>query len=185
VIEVVDYDPSWPERFGRLRDRYRAAMADARVPVLAIEHVGSTSVPGLAGKPVVDVDIVVEPDQVEPAAGVLQSLGFTPLGELGIPQRWAFRQPPSFPATNTYVIVAGSLSLKNHLLLRDLLRRDAALRDEYAAVKRAAGAAAADLFEYGQAKNDVIQRILAEAGLSPEELATIDAAQVPGPEVTR
>jgi hypothetical protein len=52
VIEVVEYDPTWPERFGRLRDLYASVMAEAGVPVVSIEHVGSTAVPGLAAKPI-------------------------------------------------------------------------------------------------------------------------------------
>jgi GrpB-like predicted nucleotidyltransferase (UPF0157 family) len=63
VITVVDYDPTWPDRFEALREEYARALANAGVPVIAIEHVGSTSVPGLAAKPVIDCDIVVaEPD---------------------------------------------------------------------------------------------------------------------------
>jgi GrpB-like predicted nucleotidyltransferase (UPF0157 family) len=60
VITVVEYDPAWPGRFEKLRREYANAMATAAVPVVAIEHVGSTSVPGLAAKPVIDCDIVVE-----------------------------------------------------------------------------------------------------------------------------
>ena len=91
VIAVVEYDPSWPERFYALRGEYAKAMAAAGVPVAAIEHVGSTSVPGLAAKPIIDCDIVVAEPDVTAAADVLVALGFTPEGELGIPQRWAFR----------------------------------------------------------------------------------------------
>jgi GrpB-like predicted nucleotidyltransferase (UPF0157 family) len=179
VIEVRDYDPEWPRRFGQLRAEYAAAMAAAGVPVLAIEHVGSTSVPGLAAKPVIDCDIVVAEPDVPAAAQVLTSLGFTPEGDLGIPQRWAFRPPERFGRTNTYVIVAGSLSLRNHLALRDLLRSDPALRAEYAAVKRRVGATAAGIDEYGQGKNDTIQRILAAAGLTEAERASINSSNVP------
>ena len=71
VITVVEYDPSWPERFEALRAEYAAAMAAARVPVKAIEHVGSTSVPGLAAKPVIDCDIVVGEADVTAASSVL------------------------------------------------------------------------------------------------------------------
>ena len=95
----------------------------SRVPVMAIEHVGSTSVPGLAAKPVIDCDIVVGEAYVAAAGGVLISLGFAPLGELGIPQRWAFKEPARLSGTNTYVIVDGCLSLRNHLALRDVPSR--------------------------------------------------------------
>jgi GrpB-like predicted nucleotidyltransferase (UPF0157 family) len=97
VILVVEYDPAWPRRFGQLRRQYAAAMAAAGVPVVAIEHVGSTAVPGLAAKPVIDCDIVVAEKDVAAGSRALTGLGFTPLGELGIPLRWAFRSPSGWP----------------------------------------------------------------------------------------
>ncbi|WP_310961660.1 GrpB family protein [Nocardioides terrisoli] len=179
MIEVVDWDPAWAERFERLRDEYAAAMAAADVPVRAIEHVGSTSVPGLAAKPVIDCDIIVAAEHVGAASAVLVGLGFEPRGELGIPQRWAFHAPERLAGTNTYVIVDGSLSLRNHLAVREVLRADPALRDEYAAVKKRVGARAADIYEYGAGKDATVQRILEAAGISADERASIGANQVP------
>ena len=179
MITVVEYDPAWPERFERLRNEYALAMAGAGVSVVAIEHVGSTSVPGLAAKPIIDCDVVVREAHVTAASNVLLSLGFTPLGELGIPQRWAFKEPARLSGTNTYVVVDGCLSLRNHLAVRDVLRVDAVLRDEYAAVKRQAGVRSADIDEYGQAKSDIVQKILATAGLTDSERASIAGNQVP------
>jgi GrpB-like predicted nucleotidyltransferase (UPF0157 family) len=179
VITVVDYDPAWPERFEQLRTLYAGALAEAGVPVVAIEHVGSTSVPGLAAKPVIDCDIIVAAPDVDAAGNVLVALGFRPLGELGIPQRWAFKEPARLAGTNTYVTVDGCLSLRNHLAVRDVLRADAVLRDEYAEVKRRVGAAAGDIEEYGRGKNAMVQRILAAAGLTDTERASIDGNQVP------
>jgi len=176
---VVEYDPAWPRCFEQLRREYAAAMAAAGVPVAAIEHVGSTSVPGLAAKPVIDCDIVVARQDVAAASETLIALGFTPLGELGIPLRWAFKEPPRLTATNTYIVVEGSLSLRNHLAVRDILRTDPHLREQYAAVKRQAAATAATIDEYGPGKNAMVQRILAAAGLTDAERASIDANQVP------
>jgi GrpB-like predicted nucleotidyltransferase (UPF0157 family) len=180
VITVVDYDPVWPGRFERLRAEYAAAMAAAGVPVVAIEHVGSTSVPGLAAKPIIDADIVVRAADVAAASGVLISLGFTPLGDLGVPQRWAFREPARLARTNTYVIVDGCLSLRNHLGVRDVLRADQTLRDEYAAVKQQAGARLDDIDEYLLAKSDIVLKILAAARLTDAERASIAGNQLPG-----
>ncbi len=179
VISVVDYDLSWPARFAALRDTYVRAFEAACVPFVAIEHVGSTAVPGLPAKPVIDIDVVVAGTMVAAGAAVLSSLGFTALGELGIPQRWAFKQPPDLDATNTYIIVAKSLSLRNHLALRDTLRADPVLRDTYADVKRAVAAIAEDIDAYGRGKNNMIQEILAAAGLRPDELDSINDNQVP------
>ena len=179
MIEVVEYDEAWPGAFERLRERYVTAMAEADVPVVSIEHVGSTSVPGLAAKPVIDCDIVVAPEHVEAASAVLTSLGFRGVGELGIPQRWAFKYPADWPRNHTYVVVDGSLALRNHLAVRDVLRQDERLREEYAAVKRSVGLVAADIEEYGEGKNAIVQEILRAAGLTDEERASIDANQVP------
>ena len=179
MITVVEYDPAWPEHFEMLRNEYAAAMAGAGATVVAIEHVGSTSVPGLAAKPIIDCDIVVREADVVAASNVLMSLGFTPEGELGIPQRWAFKEPARLSGTNTYVIVDGCLSLRNHLAVRDVLRADTVLRDEYAAIKMQAGARAANIDEYGQAKTSMVQKILAAAGLSDGERASIAGNQVP------
>lgn len=179
MIVVVDYDPAWPGRFERLRQEYAAAMTAAGVPVASIEHVGSTSVPGLAAKPVIDCDIVVAQQDVAAASQVLTGLGFRPLGELGIPLRWAFKEPARLAGTNTYVIVEGSLSVRNHRAARDVLRQDEELRAEYAAVKKQIGAIAANIDEYGRGKHAMVQKILAAAGLSEAQRASINANQVP------
>jgi GrpB-like predicted nucleotidyltransferase (UPF0157 family) len=179
VITVCDYDPVWPDRFEALRKEYAAAFAIAKVPVVAIEHVGSTSVPGLAAKPVIDCDIVVAAEDVPVATDVLIGLGFSPEGTLGVPERWAFKEPKRLAGTNTYVIVDGCLSLRNHRAVRDTLRARPELRDRYAAVKQRVAMTARNIEEYGKGKNAVIQEILTAAGLTDAERAAIDANQVP------
>lgn len=175
MISVVDYDPAWADRFEVLRDAYSVALAASDVPFTAIEHVGSTAVVGLAAKPIIDVDVVVPYDSVLAASDVL----VVPRGERGIPLRWAFWEPPRLRDTNAYVVVDGSLALRNHLAVRDLLRADEALRNEYAEVKHRVAATAADIFDYGRGKNAVLQKILQAAGLSTKERASIGANQVP------
>jgi GrpB-like predicted nucleotidyltransferase (UPF0157 family) len=179
MVTVYAYDPAWPDRFEALRQEYAAAFAAAKVPVVAIEHIGSTSVPGLAAKPVIDCDIVVAQGDVAAATEVLIGLGFSPLGELGIPQRWAFKEPARLAGTTTYVIVDGCLSLRNHRAVRDTLRAQPELRDHYAGVKQRVAVTARSIEEYGRGKHAVIQEILTAAGLTAAELASIDANQVP------
>lgn len=179
MITVAEYDPSWPRRFEALRQEYVAAFARAGVAVVTIEHVGSTSVPGLAAKPVIDCDIVVTERDLPAATAVLTGLGFRPLGELGIPQRWAFREPDRLAGTNTYLVVDGCLSLRNHLGLRDTLRARPDLRNRYGALKQQVAATGANPEEYGRGKNALVQEILAVAGLSEAERRLIDSAQVP------
>ena len=176
MIAVSDYDPAWPQRFQKLRAEDSSALSAAGVPFRSIEHVGSTSVVGLAAKPVIDVDIVVEAVDVGAASAVLVGLGFEPRGELGIPQRWAFSEPDRLTGTHTYVVVVGSLALRNHLAIRETLRADPELREEYAQVKRQVAATAADIDEYIAGKNATMHRILAVAGFSDEELVLIAQA---------
>lgn len=179
TVEVRDYDPEWPRRFEELSGRYATALRAATVPFVAIEHVGSTSVPGLAAKPIIDIDIVVEATEVDAASAVLCGLGFKPQGEFGIPLRRAFLSPNDFSDTNTYVIVSGSLSLRNRLAVRDTLRTNTALRDEYGKLKLELGRVVADIEEFGARKNSTIQKIREAAGLSGEDRASIGSNVVP------
>ncbi|MGF0118326.1 GrpB family protein [Promicromonospora sp. Marseille-Q5078] len=173
MVDVVEYQPGWPARFEELRAAYARALEAAGVPYRGIEHVGSTSVPGLAAKPVIDVDVVVAGSDVERASDALESIGFVPRGDLGVADRYAFDPPERFAPTHTYVVVEGTLSLRNHLAVRDTLRADPGLRDEYAAVKRQAARTASDIDEYILLKSEVLGRILRRGGLSEDERASI------------
>ena len=176
TIRVVDYDPQWKTDFQELKARYQQTLDDADVAWKAIEHVGSTSIEGLAAKPVIDIDIVVAAQDVEAASTALQAVGFEPLGELGIEDRWAFRAPTDLPRTNTYIVVEGSLALRSHLGVRTVLRTNPELRDSYASVKRALAEPTDDIDSYVAGKSDVLSRILELAGLTEDELLTIRTA---------
>jgi GrpB-like predicted nucleotidyltransferase (UPF0157 family)/adenylate kinase family enzyme len=179
VITVERYDASWAERFDQLRAAVDDALHAAGVPFRSVEHVGSTSVPGLAAKPIIDCDIIVAADQVAAASAVVAGLGFEARGDLGIPLRYAFLPPADWLDVHLYVVVDGSLALRNHLAVRDVLRHDATLRQEYAAVKRQLADTTHDIDVYGQGKSEVLQRILAAAGITDDERASVAAANVP------
>jgi GrpB-like predicted nucleotidyltransferase (UPF0157 family) len=90
-VLVVDYDPSWPDVFEVLRRPVWAAVRDVAV---SVEHVGSTAVPGLAAKPIIDIDVVVaSSDSLSKAIGRLATLGYIHRGDLGIDDREAFDSP--------------------------------------------------------------------------------------------
>jgi GrpB-like predicted nucleotidyltransferase (UPF0157 family) len=74
---MVDYDPEWPGEFERLRDRAARAMGEV---ALSIEHVGSTAVPGLAAKPVIDLVVVVRPGEICAAIERLAAIGYVHQG---------------------------------------------------------------------------------------------------------
>jgi GrpB-like predicted nucleotidyltransferase (UPF0157 family) len=164
-VTVVDYDPTWPAQFDQLRSRMWGATGDIAV---SVEHVGSTAVPGLAAKPIIDVDVVVAsiPD-VRPVIARLAMLGYAHCGDLGIAGRDAFRSPPGLPAHHLYVCVRGSAALNNHLTVRDSLRRNSDAAAKYGALKKhLAERSPMDIDGYIAGKTDFLLGVLREAGFA-------------------
>lgn len=179
-IIVVDYDPEWPRIFERLRARLLPALGDV---ALAIEHVGSTAVPGLAAKPVVDVDVVVRDGDVRAGIERLESLGYVHRGDRGVPQREAFWPPPGSPRHHLYLCPASSAALANHLAIRDHLRRHAADARAYGELKkRLAGTFAHDREGYVEAKTDFLISILRRCGAAEQTLREIESLNRRSPE---
>jgi GrpB-like predicted nucleotidyltransferase (UPF0157 family) len=172
ALIVVSYDPEWPAIFDGIRAQLLEQLA--HVELLGIEHVGSTSVPGLAAKPIIDIDIVVERDQVDAATRALEAAGYTPLGDMGIVDRWAFRAPEGAPRQNTYVTVEGCLCVRDHRALRDTLRANPVLRDEYSDVKLALAERTDDIDVYVDGKTDIIVKVLRLAGIAQDELDELE-----------
>lgn len=172
MIEVVDWSPRWAEQFEEVAAGLTRALADVRSA--RVEHVGSTSVPGLAAKPILDVDVIVEPEEVPAAVAALESVGYVHRGDLGVTGREAFHAPDE-PRRNVYVCTAGTANVRNHLAVRDVLRRRADLREAYGSVKRALAAdAGMDIDTYIAGKSAVLQQVLEASGeLTGEELAAI------------
>jgi GrpB-like predicted nucleotidyltransferase (UPF0157 family) len=159
-VVVVDYDPAWPAMFRRVRERVAAALGPL---ALAVEHVGSTAVPGLAAKPIVDLDVVIaDRGDLPEVVRRLRPLGYHHQGDLGVPGREAFTTPAGWPAHHLYVCAAGSRPLLRHLAFRDALRADAATAVAYADLKRALAVRLGhDRAAYTEAKSDFIERVLA------------------------
>jgi GrpB-like predicted nucleotidyltransferase (UPF0157 family) len=133
-IVIVDYEPGWPEEFARLRDRAKSAMG---VLAVSIEHVGSTAVPGLAAKPVIDMVVVIaSDDDLEEAIRRLESIGYRARGELGVPGREAFSWPEGEKRHHLYVSPTTSEELRAQIRFRDCLRADPELARAYLALKR-------------------------------------------------
>ena len=161
-VVLVDADPAWPGTFARIRERVAGALGDL---ALAIEHVGSTAVPGLPAKPIVDVDVVVPVGGVPAAIGRLASLGYVHRGDLGIAGREAFARPPGTPPHHLYVCARDASECRRHLVFRDYLRAhpDAALA--YADLKKElARRFRDDRAAYSQAKSTFVEEVLRQAG---------------------
>ena len=133
-VVVVPYDPAWPAAFAQLRDRLAPALGELAV---GIEHVGSTAVPGLDAKPIIDIDVVLRhAEDLGAVVERLAALGYAHLGDLGIVGRDAFRSPAGLPRHHLYVCPPGGAALQAHLTLRDALRADPQAAAAYAALKR-------------------------------------------------
>ena len=129
-VVIVDYDPQWPQVFHDLSRVIGGALGER---ALSIEHVGSTAVPGLAAKPIIDIDVVIASDDQLPAViQALALLGYVHQGDLGIPQREAFNRQGddvprgglggTWPEHHLYVCPQDSRELRRHLAFRDFLR---------------------------------------------------------------
>lgn len=178
-VTVVPWDPAWTGQFDAIKADLERALA--AVSVVAIEHVGSTSVQGLAAKPVIDVDVIVERRHLEAAIEALEAVGYSYRGDLGVPDRHSMAEPGGI-RRNVYVTVDGCLALRNHLAVRETLRRNADLRARYAARKLELAEQHDLVDDYATAKSDIVQQILLAAGLSEQDRAAIQAVnQDPGP----
>jgi GrpB-like predicted nucleotidyltransferase (UPF0157 family) len=161
AIEVFAYDPSWPATFDRWHARLGVCLGDTAT---RIEHVGSTSVPGLAAKPIVDIQVSVgdllDEDRYVPgceAAGLMFRLRDD--------EHRYFRPPFDVPReVHVHVCAVGSAWERDHLLFRDFLGTHSDACHAYATAKRAAAALwRDDSMGYTEAKSDVILDILAAA----------------------
>jgi GrpB-like predicted nucleotidyltransferase (UPF0157 family) len=159
-IEVVEPDPAWPWAFAQVEDRIRAALGDA---ALAVEHVGSTAVPGLPAKPVIDVDLTVADPADEGAwLPALESAGF----ELVIREPWWHEHrclTSEDPRSNLHVFGPDSPEPVRHRLFRDWLVEHPEDRDRYRDAKLGAAseanAAGEHVMDYNARKEPVIREI--------------------------
>jgi GrpB-like predicted nucleotidyltransferase (UPF0157 family) len=134
-VRVCDYDPEWPRLFSQIERELREQVGAL---ALAIEHVGSTSVPGLAAKPIIDIEFVIASAYQFPSVKEgLENFGYIHRGPCGVPDREVFRCVIDLPPHHLYVCEAGARPLKEHLCFRDALRQNPQLAAEYAALKRA------------------------------------------------
>jgi len=165
-IELADYDAAWPGRFEQMRARLAAALGNT---ARRIDHVGSTAVPGLAAKPVIDIQVSV-PDVEDEAAfrAPIEAQGFG-LRWIDLGHRY-FRPPPPLPRDyQVHVCTIGSDWERVHVLFRDYLRSHPATAAEYERLKRGLAARHTwDRIGYNEAKGPFIETVVARA----EEWAT-------------
>ncbi len=165
MVEIADYNPLWPEAFELEATRIRAALADR---VLRLEHAGSTSVPGLPAKPVIDIILAVADSADEPAyAPPLEQAGYVlRIREPDWYQHRMFNHAET--VVNLHVFTVGCPEIDQMLKFRDWLRTHPDDRDLYAAVKcDLAKRRWETIDEYAQAKSAVVGEILGRARRRP------------------
>ena len=184
---VKPYDPEWAKEFQHLKQALKSELNGLDID---IQHVGSTSVPGLVAKPILDIDIIIiDKALLDNISALLERAGYKNKGEQGIPGRFAFRQTSDFtPCTKTsrkwlshhlYVCFSQSLALKNHLLFRDALLRDQELVARYSQLKNTLcedQGMTRDM--YTKHKTDFIISVLKALGLEAKELNDIKDANL-------
>ena len=160
VIEIAEPDPAWPQQYQDLASRIRGVLGWR---ALQLEHVGSTSVPGLPAKPIIDIDLTVaDPGREQDYVPALEAIGF----RLVIREYWWYGHRAlraDGPACNLHVFGFDSPELVKHRIFRDWLRGNPDDRDRYAAAKRqaasAANASGEHVMQYNARKEQVIMDI--------------------------
>jgi GrpB-like predicted nucleotidyltransferase (UPF0157 family) len=171
-VHVVEYNSDWPSEFNKIKELLWPQVSKYAT---AIEHVGSTSVIGLAAKPVIDIDIIVKDNSASKLViGELVKIGFEHRGNLGIEGREAFTQLSSLYKHNLYVCIEGVLALENHLNFRDYLRENDEAVNEYSSLKLKLARETNDMNVYIEGKTNFISRVLSKTGLDSNQLAEIE-----------
>ena len=162
-ITVCAADPAWPSWFQLEAARLRSAVPGDLVP--DIQHIGSTAVPGLDAKPIVDLMVGIgELGRIADLVERLERLGYESLGEAGVAGRWALRKRDVAQSSNIAIVAHDGDWWKLNLAVRDFLRANAEAARNYASAKWHAVSNGADmLLAYSDAKRVVIEGIAAEA----------------------
>lgn len=160
-VVLAEYDRAWPIAFHRESMRLLEAAGSLLV---GIEHIGSTSIPGLAAKPI--IDMLGEVDQVELNSAPLVPL-LNPLGYLDrsaeFTDRLLFSSGSSAMTHNLHIVARGTASSRNEILFRDRMRRDPKAASQYEALKRSlASRRYSDAHGYSRAKSDFVVAIIDE-----------------------
>ncbi len=160
-ITLVEYDPAWTKIFVREATRIKAALGERAI---VVEHVGSTSVPGLIAKPIIDILLVVADSADEPSyVPALEAAGYVlRIREPDWHQHRLFKGPDT--NINLHVFTQGSEEIQRTLLLRDWLRTNEADRELYARTKRSLARRKWKYVQnYADAKSEVVKAILESA----------------------
>lgn len=164
-IELAEYDSRWPDQYDEERRRILDVVSDN---VIAVEHIGSTAVPGLAGKPTIDIMVAVRRlRDANPCIQPLQAVGYeyVPEFEDEMPYRRFFRKgPQDSPTHHLHMVELTSAFREDQVLFRDYLRDHPDMAQRYAELKTGlAHQYGSDREAYADAKTPFVQSVLAQA----------------------
>jgi len=161
-MTVVEYSAEWPRLYAQEMAVLRGALGHE---IVRCHHIGSTSVPGLAAKPIIDIMIEVRSvEALDELNEAMRNLGYQPKGEFGIPGRRYFPKGSDERTHHIHAFAVGDPHVEPHLAFRDYLRTHPAAVAEYAAVKKAAAVAhETDPEGYVAFKHGLVERMVSEA----------------------
>ena len=166
-VVVEPYNEAWKTDFIAIKDELEPVLEGL---ALQIEHVGSTSVEGLAAKPIIDIDVVIrDREDLSTVISALQTLGYTHEGDQGIPGREAFKYTGKehLRKHHLYVCAQDAAELKRHIAFRDYLRSHPDVVAEYSRIKEeGAKLYPWDIDRYIEHKSPFIESIYKRIGLS-------------------
>ena len=165
-VTVILYDEKWKSDFEKIKNELVAAIGDL---IIAIEHVGSTSVEGMSAKPCIDIDVVIKDYSVfSEVVKRLSAIGYIHEGDLGIKDREAFKysDKPHLQTHHLYVCPQNSAELHRHITFRNFLRNNPDAVKKYSQIKETAAELYPDSIDkYIQHKSPCIEELYAECGL--------------------
>jgi len=168
-VKILDYQARWPQEFRHLAAHVRAGLGSDAV---AIDHVGSTSVPGLAAKDVIDLQVRVTSINEASVVWAMNSIGFRCRPEAwnktemsgGVTcRKLVFAPPAGQRLCNVHFRKVGAPNTRFALLFRDYLRADETARDAWGAFKRRLAISVTDLADYGQIKQPATEILIQAA----------------------
>lgn len=162
VVEVIPFDASWRSRFEEESAELRRAMGPE---VLEVHHIGSTAIPGMWAKPTIDILIVVRNiDAVDSRNRSMAAIGYTAMGEFGIPGRRFFAKGGNRRSHHVHVFQSGSPEIARHIAFRDYLIAHPREATRYAELKRLlAREFGSDIDSYCRGKEQCIREVEAKA----------------------
>jgi len=158
IVEVVSYDPNWEQKFKEEANKIKEIFKEILVD---IHHIGSTAVPLVKAKPIIDIMVEVKDiNKVDSYNKQMEKLGYVALGEYGIPKRRFFQKGGNNRTHHVHIFEKGSPQIKRHIDFRDYLISNSSVAKEYSLLKeKLSKKYRYDIDKYQEGKDSFIKKI--------------------------